>query len=225
MLKSSLLAGDFVLTGEIWKIWSTISALLSSKFLLSNKLSSFFECINAPIIIPVSIPLKPQPLLIYFNLIYLTSPEWINNMPGDETGLASQLISTSFITHPAHERLTTTPGTTHSTLREVCGFFNVPLYPCSTEDAGDGAYQGTKKLVSDSPRPVDFPARLVDFTLNLPKGRVKVLGEIVFEEFRQAGKLNFFVPCLRLIVLIREDLNVKPFAGIITKAAHFAQLF
>ena len=24
--------------------------------------------------------------------------------------------------------------------RQVCGFFNVPCWPCKTEDAGDGAY-------------------------------------------------------------------------------------
>ena len=24
--------------------------------------------------------------------------------------------------------------------RQVCGFFNVPCWPCNTEDAGDGAY-------------------------------------------------------------------------------------
>ena len=57
-------------------------------------------------------------------------------------------------------------------------------------------YQGTKKLVSDSPGLVDFAVGLVDFTLNLPKGQVKALGEIFLEEIRQAGKLNFFVPCI-----------------------------
>ena len=30
---------------------------------------------------------------------------------------------------------------------------------------------------------------------------------------------------LRFIVLIREDLNIEPFANIITKAAHSPQLF
>ena len=24
--------------------------------------------------------------------------------------------------------------------RQVCGFFNVPCWPCNSEDAGDGAY-------------------------------------------------------------------------------------
>ena len=41
-------------------------------------------------------------------------------MPGDETGLESPLISTLFITHPAHERLTTTLETMCSTLFEKC---------------------------------------------------------------------------------------------------------
>ena len=53
-------------------------------------------------------------------LIYLTLPQWINTVPGDKTGLSSQLISTPFITHPAHERLTTTPGTKCPTLFEKC---------------------------------------------------------------------------------------------------------
>ena len=26
------------------------------------------------------------------------------------------------------------------TSTQVCGFFNVPCWPCNTEDAGDGAY-------------------------------------------------------------------------------------
>ena len=42
--------------------------------------------------------------------------------------------------------------------------------------------QGTKKVVSKSPWLVDFAVGLVDFTLNLPEGRVKVLGEIGFKE-------------------------------------------
>ena len=50
--------------------------------------------------------------------------------------------------------------------------------------------QGTKKLVSDSPGLVDFAVRLVDFTLNLPKGQVKALGEIFFEEIQARWKIE-----------------------------------
>ena len=31
-------------------------------------------------------------------IVYLTSPQWINTVPGDEKGLASQLIPTAFVT-------------------------------------------------------------------------------------------------------------------------------
>ena len=41
-------------------------------------------------------------------------------MPGDEIGLAFHLVPTPLITHPAHERLTTTPGTMCPTLFEKC---------------------------------------------------------------------------------------------------------
>ena len=40
--------------------------------------------------------------------------------------------------------------------------------------------QGTKKLVSDRPGLVAFAVGLVDFTLNLPEGQVKALGEKFF---------------------------------------------
>ena len=54
-------------------------------------------------------------------LTLLTSPQWINTMAGDETGLASQLISiNSFITHSDHKRLTTTPGAMCLTLFDKC---------------------------------------------------------------------------------------------------------
>ena len=55
---------------------------------------------------------------------------------------------------------------------------------------GNMSTQGTKKLVSDSPGPMDFAVRLVGFTLNLPKRRVKVFGEIVFEEIRVSCKIE-----------------------------------
>ena len=54
--------------------------------------------------------------------------------------------------------------------------------------------QGTKKLVFDIPQLVDFAVRLVDFTPNLPKRQVKVLGGFFLRKLGQAGKLNFFVP-------------------------------
>ena len=50
--------------------------------------------------------------------------------------------------------------------------------------------QGTKKLASDSPGLVDFAVGLVDFTLNLPKGQVKALREIFFEEIRASWKIE-----------------------------------
>ena len=50
--------------------------------------------------------------------------------------------------------------------------------------------QGTKKLVSDSPRLVDFAVGLVDFTLNLPEMQVKALRENSFEEIRASWKIE-----------------------------------
>ena len=51
--------------------------------------------------------------------------------------------------------------------------------------------------MSDSLGLVDFAVELVDFTLHLPDRQVKVLGtEIFLKKFRQARKLNFFVPCM-----------------------------
>ena len=51
--------------------------------------------------------------------------------------------------------------------------------------------------MSDSQVLVDFAIKLVDFTFYLVDRQVKVLGEIIIflRKFRQAGKLNFFVPC------------------------------
>ena len=44
--------------------------------------------------------------------------------------------------------------------------------------------------MSDSPGLVDFAVGLVDFTLNLPKGQVKALGGIFFEEIRASWKIE-----------------------------------
>ena len=44
--------------------------------------------------------------------------------------------------------------------------------------------QGTKKSVSESPGLVYSAVGLVDFTLNLPKGQAKVLGEISVQEIQ-----------------------------------------
>ena len=54
-------------------------------------------------------------------------------------------------------------------------------------------------MVSDSPRLVDFAVGLVDFTLNLPNGQVKVLWEIVFEYIRASWKIELLCTLLRLI--------------------------
>ena len=52
-------------------------------------------------------------------------------------------------TQPMHEMYneTMTLQIDHNTVnyvpysfRQVCGFFNIPCWPCNTEDAGDGAY-------------------------------------------------------------------------------------
>ena len=89
-------------------------------------------------------------------------------------------------------------------------------------EENDGSGQRTTKLMSGSPRLVDFAVGLVDFILHLPDGEVKVLGEFFLRKliihrscenfFRpvkitsglgdpgysfpegQAGKLNFVVP-------------------------------
>ena len=42
--------------------------------------------------------------------------------------------------------------------------------------------QCKKKLMSDSPRPVNFIVRLVDFTLQLPEGQVNVLGKLFWRK-------------------------------------------
>ena len=50
--------------------------------------------------------------------------------------------------------------------------------------------KGTKKLVSESPGLVDFAVGLVDFTLNLSKGKVKVWGNFFFKDIRASWKIE-----------------------------------
>ena len=54
------------------------------------------------------------------------------------------------------------------------------LWNCSHLNARGWKEQCTKKLMSSSPRLVDFAVRLVDFILYLPDRQVKVLGEFFF---------------------------------------------
>ena len=52
---------------------------------------------------------------------------WLNMVAGDETGLTSQLISTSSLSTQSLQGCTTPPGSMHATLyKQHCGFFYVP---------------------------------------------------------------------------------------------------
>ena len=58
--------------------------------------------------------------------------------------------------------------------------------------------------MSDSPGLVDFAVLgLVDFTLNLPEGQVKVLQEILVEEIRASWKIELL--CTLAIEYVRFD--------------------
>ena len=65
-----------------------------------------------------------------FNCTYITllnSPRWLNTMTGDETGLASQLISTpSLRTQPMKGCTTPLESTPPTLYEQQCGFFYVP---------------------------------------------------------------------------------------------------
>ena len=66
------------------------------------------------------------------------------------------------------------------------------------------------KFVSNSPALVDFAVGLVDFTLNLPKGQVKSLGEICFEEIQASWKIEFLCTLIKHNkCLTTEQLTIK----------------
>ena len=57
----------------------------------------------------------------------LNSPQWLETVTGDETGLTSQLISAPSLPTQPMKGCTTPPGSTPPTLYEQqCGFFHVP---------------------------------------------------------------------------------------------------
>ena len=62
------------------------------------------------------------------------------------------------------------------------GFFEVPEVqvgaPGEMDTLWHENYQRAKKVVSDSPRLVDFAVRLVNSVLNLPKRQVKFFGKL-----------------------------------------------
>ena len=61
--------------------------------------------------------------------------------------ISPYLISPTHPTHAWNVQWAMTIQIDHNTgnyvpysFRQVCGFFNVPYWPCNTEDGGDGAY-------------------------------------------------------------------------------------
>ena len=71
--------------------------------------------------------------------------------------------------------------------------------------------------MSDSPWLVDFAVGLVDFTLNLPEGQVKALGEIFFEEIRASWKIKLLYTLTPYTLTDTFTINIATHTPIILK--------